>query len=77
MSASKNLYNFYKTKQASLLDYLKSMGIGAGIGGVGGAGMGVVHDSLSNILGERFSPRSNKFVPNTDNSWFHNYFPNK
>ena len=40
MYVSPNLQNFYRTKQASLMDYLKSMGIGAGIGGGAGAGLG-------------------------------------
>ena len=40
MYVSPNLQNFYRTKQASLMDYLKAMGIGAGIGGGAGAGLG-------------------------------------
>jgi hypothetical protein len=41
MYMKKNLQNFYATKQASFMDYLKSMGIGAAIGGGAGAGLGV------------------------------------
>ena len=56
---------------------LKGGLIGGGIGGVGGAGVGAVQDEFAKTLAARFSPRSNKYVPNSDNSWFHNYFPNK
>ena len=41
MNVNTNLQNFYRTKQASILDYLKAMGIGVGIGGGAGAGLGV------------------------------------
>ena len=37
MYVSPNLQNFYRTKQAGLMDYLKSMGMGAAIGGGAGA----------------------------------------
>ena len=44
MYVSPNLQNFYRTKQASLMDYLKAMlagaAVGGGAGGLGGAGYG-------------------------------------